>query len=704
MDEKDKIIEELKLELEKARLKEEDHKESRSATLYMLEDLNETTERVQNAERQWKATFDAIIDPLFIHDGEYKIVRANAAYARLSGMDSIDFIGRPYYEVFPKRQGPFNLCVKATDTKAEGMDGTVDEVFVPEAGRLFRVRYFRVLDNSGKYLFAVHQLEDITEAKRLETRIKQEMSVTGSLLSMTEATAKTKDMGKLMEQVVVSTVEALRSDACLSYLIGHGDRDFSPSHSHGLSRAEVPIFNTELVKEDAWYAKKAFDAKAPLFLEQPFDGENPIAPFDEFGAVGGVLLLPLFGIAGPLGLIALFYRQKKALSDADLRIAKGIMHQVSAAIEEARLFKESVDRAMELSRRMETIKVMHEIDRSILSTLESAEILETVVRLIARVIPCDRATIAVVDREKGGFVYTAGFGTGLAKESLVPFSDTSASRVVETRRLEFSPNLLEEKALLPLEQRFADEGFISHIRVPIVVKNAVSAILTVGAKRTGVFTQDAVATLENLANQIGVALENSRLLTDLEDLFLSTVKVLSNTIDAKSPWTSGHSERVTAYAVSIGRAMGLGRQELKNLELSGLLHDIGKLATYESVLDKPGALTEDEVKVIKLHPSKGAEIIEPVRQLKNIVDGIKYHHEYYDGTGYPEGLKGEGIPKMARILTVADTVDAMKADRPYRKGRAMDAVVAELKRCSGSQFDPAVVDAFLSTMGLSSGV
>ncbi len=704
MDEKDKIIESLKLELAKARLREEDYRESRSAMLYMLEDLNETTGKVQNAEKQWKATFDAIKDPLFIHDGEYKILRANSAYARLANMDFIDFIGRPYHEVFPRMEGPCTLCIKAADTKAEGSDGETEEVFAAEVRRLYRMRYFRVLDNHGGYLFSVHLMEDITEARELEAKVRQEIAVAGSLLSIAEATARTKDMAKLMEHVAPSTMEALRSDASLVYLKETGHGELFPSHAHGLSRAHVPQFRTEAVSMDAWYVKKAFDAKSPLFIEPSLSGENPTGPFDAFGEVGGILLIPLFDISGPLGLIAALYRQKKTLADADLRIAKGVMHQVSAAVEEARLFKESVDRAMELSYRIETIKVMHEIDRSILSTLEPVEILETVVRLLTRIVACDRATIATVDRERGGFVYMAGFGIDIPKGTFIPFSDTSASRVVAAGRLEFAPNLLEEKSLLPLERRFAEEGFISHIRVPISVKNEVSAVLTVGAKRTGMFTQDVVLTLENLANQIGIALENSRLVVDLEELFISTVKVLSNTIDAKSPWTSGHSERVTAYAVSIGRAMGLGRQELKNLELSGLLHDIGKLATYEAVLDKPGALTEEEVKLIKLHPSKGAEIIEPVRQLKNIVDGIKYHHEYYDGTGYPEGLKGDGIPKMARILTVADTVDAMKADRPYRKGRTMDAVFAELKRCSGTQFDPAVVDAFLSTIAPSSGV
>jgi putative nucleotidyltransferase with HDIG domain len=207
-----------------------------------------------------------------------------------------------------------------------------------------------------------------------------------------------------------------------------------------------------------------------------------------------------------------------------------------------------------------------------------------------------------------------------------------------------------------------------------------------------------LSTLEKLASQISVALENSRLVTDLEELFMGTIRSLSSAIDTKSKWTAGHSERVTKYAMQIGREMGLRENELKNLELGGLLHDVGKIGTFETILDKQGKLTDDEIKLIRQHPAKGAEILSPIKQLKEIIPAVKYHQEFYDGSGYPEGLKGEAIPLFARIVGTADAIDAMSADRPYRKGKPMDAVVEELKRCSGIQFDPKVVECFLRTV------
>ena len=194
--------------------------------------------------------------------------------------------------------------------------------------------------------------------------------------------------------------------------------------------------------------------------------------------------------------------------------------------------------------------------------------------------------------------------------------------------------------------------------------------------------------LERLAAQTSVALKNAGLVTELKDMFLGTITTLSSAIDAKSPWTAGHSKRVTRYALDIGKEMGLPAKDLKDLEMAGLLHDIGKLGTYQSILDKSYKLTERETKVLRLHPAKGAEILSPIKQMREIIPAIRHHHEFYNGEGYPDGLKGEEIPLMARILGVADSVDAMSAARPYRKGKPMNVIIAELKRCSGTQFDP----------------
>lgn len=187
--------------------------------------------------------------------------------------------------------------------------------------------------------------------------------------------------------------------------------------------------------------------------------------------------------------------------------------------------------------------------------------------------------------------------------------------------------------------------------------------------------------------------ENRRLITELQELNLGTIHALAKAVDAKSPWTAGHSERVTAIAVELGQIMGLPQQELEQLQVGGLLHDIGKIGVYEALLDKPGKLTEKEFALVREHPAKGAEILKPIKAYENIIPIVAQHHECYDGSGYPCGLAGSEIVQTARIMAVADVFDALFSDRPYRKGWDIKEVMQHICAKAGSSFDPAVVTA-----------
>ncbi len=546
---------------------------------------------------------------------------------------------------------------------------------------------------------------DITKRKRAEEKMEQEAEITKNLLLIAESTAQTTDIDKLMKGVTECVQKIMRCNVCVSYLWDSETGLFRPREGAGLTHNMSPFFRTESIDVNVSFIKKALDTRGHV-VEKMTAGDSCLE-IKEGGLykwvkdIDTVAVIPLLGRMDYLGLLVCIYRKSNQrgaaeFSDRDKKLLQGIASQVSTALEEARLHKHSIDKAMELSHKIETIQTMHEIDKSILSILEPREILEITVNMITKVIPCESATVTLVDREKEVFTYAAGFGVAcLQKGELVPFKDTSATDVMYTLRPQYVANLKEVKEPLPMEKRLIDEGLLSHIMVPLTVKGEGRGLLCVGARRPSAFTPEDLSTLEKLSSQISVALENSRLITDLEDLFLGTLRTLAETIDAKSPWTRGHSERVTRFAIDIGKEMGLDEERLRNLELAGLLHDIGKLATYESILDKPGKLAEDELNLIKQHPGKGADILAHIRQLKDIIPAIKHHHEHYNGKGYPEGLKGEEIPLMARILSVADTVDAMGADRPYRRGMLMEEIIKELKRCSGTQFDPVVVDAFL---------
>ncbi len=183
---------------------------------------------------------------------------------------------------------------------------------------------------------------------------------------------------------------------------------------------------------------------------------------------------------------------------------------------------------------------------------------------------------------------------------------------------------------------------------------------------------------------------------ELKGLYESLILSFVNAIDAKSPWTKGHSERVTFYAVSIAELMELKQKEIETLRIAALLHDIGKIGTYDVILDKPAKLTDEEFALIRLHPVRGEEILRPIKQFRELLPVVRHHHERLDGLGYPDGLSDLQIPLLSKIIAVADSFDSMTSDRPYRPAPPREYAISELKKCSGTQFEPAAVDAFLS--------
>ncbi len=547
----------------------------------------------------------------------------------------------------------------------------------------------------GRVARRTADLKRMNEALVMMTKtLQEEKEITSDLLMVAEASARTTDIERLVQDIVRAFRRVMRCDVALAYLWEREGRRFTACHADGLDAGKAHMFRAVPLDEEAGYVKEAVEKREAVVIS---GSDSPLVSW--LPDLRTAVSVPLAGKKRLLGLVLGLYGAPREFSDRDMNILGGVARQASVSLEEAELYRESLARAMELSHKVETIQAMREIDRHILSTLDRRQIMETATHMLGRLIACDRATLATVDRETGTLMHAAGWGAEeIPKGTAVPFDETNATDVVRTKRAVSRPDLSQEAGLLPLDRRFYELGFRSDLRVPIVIQGEVEALLCVGSRRPGAFRPEDVATMEGLAAQIGVAMENGRLVEEREKLFLSTVRALSAAIDAKSPWTKGHSERVTEYALWIGGAMEIDEGGMKTLHLAGLLHDIGKIGTYESLLDKPGRLTPEEYEIVKAHPAKGSEILAPIRQLKDVIPGVRHHHERWDGTGYPDGLKGEAIPFFGRILAVADTYDSITADRPYRKSPGHAWAIEEIRRCSETQFDPKIARVFVEMM------
>ena len=249
---------------------------------------------------------------------------------------------------------------------------------------------------------------------------------------------------------------------------------------------------------------------------------------------------------------------------------------------------------------------------------------------------------------------------------------------------------------------FQEEGYSSCFAAPLMSKGEVLGVLLVCSKEAFTPNQEWLDFLDALARQAAIAVDNALLFEDVQranfELMLaynSTLEGWAKALELRDKETEGHSERVTYLTIQLARVVGVPDEELIHIRRGALLHDIGKMAIPDKILLKPGKLTNEEMDVIKKHPEYAFQLLSKISFLKPALDIPLYHHERWDGSGYPYGLKGEEIPLAARIFAVVDVWDAMTSDRPYRKAFSEEEVLDHIRKQSGKHFDPKVVDAFL---------
>jgi putative nucleotidyltransferase with HDIG domain len=353
-----------------------------------------------------------------------------------------------------------------------------------------------------------------------------------------------------------------------------------------------------------------------------------------------------------------------------------------------------------LGKQFNTMATMNEIDRSILSSLDTRKIVDTVIGRMNELFPCDGVGVAMLDRDAPGewlmYIQEGDYESKKRIESVMVTPTELQELIDHPEQLLLETGDGARSYLTPLGGH-GDDLFIV---LPMFVDERLSGMIVSSYFEPAKYDEEDGIQSRQLADQVAVAISNARLMENLEELNWGTLYALARAIDAKSHWTAGHSERVTKLALEIGRVMGLSKKELENLHRGGLLHDIGKIGIPPEILDKDGKLSDEEFKMMKEHVRIGARILEPIEAYASVIPVVLQHHESYDGSGYPDGLAGEEISLGARIFCVADVVDALISDRPYRAGMERETVINIIREGSGTKYDPQVVKSFMKVMGV----
>jgi diguanylate cyclase (GGDEF)-like protein/excisionase family DNA binding protein len=347
-------------------------------------------------------------------------------------------------------------------------------------------------------------------------------------------------------------------------------------------------------------------------------------------------------------------------------------------------------------------QLLFETSLELASSLELAEVLQSAARRLSAALEipdCD-----IYQLESGGrMVCLASTVEGVYDASWVGqefrLDDWPCDRVAVETRSSVTVSSLDDPRLSEAERedmrRFGQRSFVA---LPLLAHDKVIGLVDLLDHVERDFTQDEIAIAEAVCQLVALALEHAQLYEEVKRLHLGNLRALSSALSAKDYYTLGHAGRVAAYMALLGRELGWPDEHLEAVQNVAFLHDIGKIGVSDRVLLKPGPLTSEEWELVRQHPGISAEIVRPLFD-EDLIAGVRHHHERYDGGGYPEGLAGEAIPLIARAMCVVDCYDAMSCQRPYRRALSYRQCLAELKRCSGTQFDPVMVEAFRRALG-----
>ncbi len=356
--------------------------------------------------------------------------------------------------------------------------------------------------------------------------------------------------------------------------------------------------------------------------------------------------------------------------------------------------------ASQLGKQFHALSTMAEIDRVILSVLDTRQIVDTVLARMPDIYPCRLVSLTLLDPKKPTTAQTYARRTNPDDDIVVETIELENEQLEKLRELREHPDepWIEQSSPPYSFSRSLRRGVDSWLLFPIPFNGGLSGVMVLGDTGGTTHKEEDLQRARQLVDQVAVALSNATLLEQLDELNWGTLIALARTIDAKSPWTLGHSERAAEMGLKIGKILGLSQKELDDLHRGALLHDIGKIGIPPTILDKPGKLTPEETAVMREHPLIGERILQPIAAYADVIPVVSQHNEWFDGSGYPRRLSGNDISFIARIYAVADVFDALVADRPYRGGLALDTVVDYIRERAGRQFDPGVVEAFLEVV------
>jgi putative nucleotidyltransferase with HDIG domain len=511
------------------------------------------------------------------------------------------------------------------------------------------------------------------------------------LLKVAERLTEVSSLKEVLGVVTEETARALRTPVGVFLADTQAD-ELRLAAGHGLpGPAALEVWPPASLSE----MSAVFGSGRLLVVEDVRRGGMPGAEIHAAVGVRSVALAKMTRSGRPVGVLAaLSMDERRAFSTEDLQILCGVADETTQAVASAQLLRDT-------ERRLRMTQGLRNIDIAIAGSMDLRVTLNVILHETVRQLGVDAAAVLLLDRRTQTLAYAAGHGFHGRRiaESRLRIGDGHAGRVALDRTM-----LRVSLTASPYRQRaelLEGEGFESYCGLPLIAKGEVCGVLEIFHRARLEPDAEWSEFAEALAGQAAIAIDSATLFADLQRVnanlvqaYDSTLEGWSRALDLRDRETEGHTQRVTDLALTLAREIGIHEDELVHLRRGAMLHDIGKMGIPDSILLKPGPLNDDEWRVMRQHPVLAYELLTPISYLRPAIDIPYCHHERWDGTGYPRGLRGDEIPLAARIFAVVDVWDALLSDRPYRRAWSSSSARQYISSLSGAHFDPDIVDAF----------
>ncbi|HNW92555.1 MAG TPA: GAF domain-containing protein [bacterium] len=515
---------------------------------------------------------------------------------------------------------------------------------------------------------------------------------------------------------VVQEIAGIFKLDCAAILINEFG-NFNYRESHGIARRKQ-LF-TLLLEELQPHLRRLLQQKEEYLRLPGAEGLDGASLREGLASIRDLMVFPLVYDDYVAGALLLCSPQADYFQGRHLHLVRTIAGQVATAIKHARQYQQMERQLREaklsgeivkrytremqelnskLQSRIRDLSTIYDITYAMSTQVSGTSLLDLIMDKILGALGTDKGSIMLYDDRSGTLDIRCARGMAIddLKDLQLKPGEGVAGLALSTGEPIIVNDVLADARFINRHLTRDDEKYVAIGAFPLKIKNRVIGVLNID--KTSIFEIEETDLTKALTQFAASAIENARVLDELTDLFSNSIASLTATIEAKDPYTRGHSERVTRVSGFIGRQLNLPLEQQQMLERAAQLHDIGKVGIPALILGKKGRLTPEEYETIKDHAAMGARIISPIKKLNREMLIIRHHHERYDGNGYADGLAGEAIPYESRIISVADAFDAMVSTRSYRPAMKFSDAVAELERCAGSQFDPVIVRAFVAAL------